>query len=642
MDSPSLSFLNESHYSLLDGRSTPEDMAERCSDIGVEACALTDHGTIAGAVQFIKAMKKKDVKPILGCEFYINRDVPETKRAKNTHLVVLAKNYQGWLQLIKSTSFSNDPVRFKGKPRLKLEELAEFVDGNLVAFSGHMGSDLSTCIFTNPGHAFSAKSVEEAQKYLYPNALKRAVNGAKKYEEIFGKGNFFIEIQRLDIDNMPSAVVIADVLREASKVTGIPCVATPDAHYASPEDAVDQRMLLCTAINTTFMSIEDRMQSGKDVPLGAFFRSKQYHIPDKEEILKWNTEEEIDNTKRISDMCEEYSLSSKPRLPVFPSPDGQSSVDYMRQLARDGWRDRIPMINRVIKSLPQHNIQEYADRVKREMSVLQDSGLSDYFLIVKDFVDAARSRGEFLGPGRGSSAGSLVLYLLGVTQIDPIEYDLLFERFYNAGRNTADRVSLPDIDTDFEVTARKANLDYCRRRYGKDKVSQMITFSCMKGSQALKDVLRAHSACGPDEMNRITQFFPEEADISDQLENMEKRSIILWTLENSGEPLREWAYIDDKGKIQGKFAKMFEQAIRVEGVKRSMGKHAAGMVISQEPLSNVCPMVYDKKEDVIIAGMEMDDLELCGHIKFDMLSNSSLDKCHMCSNQLLQGELGYD
>ena len=280
--------------------------------------------------------------------------------------------------------------------------------------------------------------------------------------------------------------------------------------------------------------------------------------------------------------------------------------------------------------------------------IAQQKG-ADPAAVVFDAYKAAKSRGEVVGAGRGSAAGSLVLYLLGVTDIDPLEYDLIFERFYNAGRSSGGRISLPDVDMDFEKQKREDTIDYIKSQYGYDKVAQIMTFSRMQGRSALKDVLRAHSACSYDEMNLITGWIPDEAEISDQLQEMREAdkesggdgdaSIIQWALENHAEELSQWCYIDDNGSLQGSMARRFEQAIRLEGTKRSQSKHAAGIVISQSPLDKVCPMVYDKKSGEMIAGMEMGDLESMGHVKFDILGVAMLDKIHGVQNIIKTGEL---
>ena len=636
-----------SHYSLLDGLSKPKDIASRCVELDLEGSALTDHGTISGAVSFVKAMQNQGKKPILGCEFYICQEPPEERQQRKlSHLVVLAKNFQGWKQLLGATSESNKPEFFYYKPRLDLENLAKFADGNLIAFSGHMGSDLANIIFSEPSEAYNAQTYEEARKLVDPNWLTNAKALAMQYQRIFGKGNFFIEIQLIDHLNLPASKVVAEALRHVSDTLQIAPVATPDAHYARPEDAYDQRVLLCNKMDITLKDVEQRLEKNMDIGLSTFFKSDKYHIPSLEEMQEIHTEEEIENTYKIACMCEEYDITRKPILPKFPTPDGISSEQYLYQICKSGWLNRKEKIQKVT-DLSNHTKEDYGERVKKELEILQDAGLADYFLIVHDIVQAAKSRGEIVGAGRGSAAGSLVLYLMGVTDIDPIEHGLIFERFYNAGRNTEDYVSLPDVDMDFEIHSREQTIKYIREKYRTERVAQILTFSRMQGRGALKDVLRAHSACNFEEMNRITHWIPDEADISDQLQEMRDAdkesggdgdaSIIMWALEHNRKDLEQWCYIDDKGKLQGPMARRFEQAIRLEGTKRSQSKHAAGIVISQEALSNVCPMVHDKKTKEMIAGMEMDDLESMGHVKFDILGIALLDKVHGVKDLLESG-----
>jgi len=237
-----------------------------------------------------------------------------------------------------------------------------------------------------------------------------------------------------------------------------------------------------------------------------------------------------------------------------------------------------------------------------------------------------------------SAAGCLVSYLIGITSIDPIKYNLFFDRFYNSGRNTKDHISMPDIDVDVPINKREKIIQYIKDKYGHDKVSQMITFNTIKGRGALKDVLRVYGNIGFEEMNRITKNIPDEAKIADELQEMKEEtgeaSIIRWALENNADKLREWCYIDENNELQGPLSKRFEQAIRLEGTKSNQSKHAAGIAISSQPLNEICPMVYDSKNDQLIAGMEMQDLEAIGIIKFDILGVALLDKV-MCISELL-------
>ena len=630
---------SHTHYSLLDGLSKPHQVAERCESLGYDACAITDHGTISGAVSFVRAMQKKNIKPILGCEFYLCEQDPCLKDKENrqlSHLVVLAKNFDGWRKLIEATSASNDEEVFYHKPRLDLNTLAEYCDGNLISFSGHLGSQLADIIFLDHKAAYRSKTYEEAKSFIDPDWVSKTTQLAEKYRDIFGKDNFFLEIQLIDQDMSPSQTITAEALRYVSKQTGIPCIATADSHYPSMEDAVDQRVLLCSAMRTTLKQVQQKLDNHEDVGLGGFFKSNRYHIPSQEEIAAINSEAEIANTRLVADMCEEYNILGKPMLPRFPCPNEMSEDEYLRHLCREGWKNKL-QVTGVVSDPSKSN--SYAERIKQELSVIQGANLSGYFLIVQDIVNQVKENGWLPGPGRGSAAGCLISYLIGITKVDPIQHGLIFERFYNAGRNTDDRVSLPDIDIDVPTAKRESVINYMKESYGKEQVGQMITFGRMQGRTALKEVLRVHDSCSYAEMNEITKNIPSEAEISDQLQDMENPSIIRWALINQPNELKDWCTVNDDGSLGGDLGKLFEQAIRLEGTYKSQGKHAAGVVISSENLNEVCPMVREKRGSDKIAGLEMEDLESMGHVKFDILGISFLDKIMGVSDQLETGTI---
>ena len=613
-----------SHYSLLDGLSRPEQIANRINQIESPACALTDHGNIAGAVKFYSTMKKNGIKPILGCELYICEENPTLKEKENSklsHMLILAKNHQGWLDLIRIVSESNKPEHYYHKPRLDLETLSNFVKNNFICITGHLGSTLSNAICREDKIISDYSNVGVA----YVNRLKDA----------FGKENVFLESQLMDMENMPIQKELSEATIDIAQKTGVKTICTPDAHYARKADAVDQRILLCNNLKTTFPEINRKLGTSDKVPMECFFSSDNYHILSQEEITALHPEEHIANTNLVNDMIEEYDILSKPKLPPFKCPDGYNPDEYLRQLCRNGWRDKIN--NKVDKTLH----PTYTDRIKYELSVLQGADLSSYFLIVQDIVNHVREEKWLPGPGRGSAAGCLVSYLIGITSIDPIKYNLLFDRFYNAGRNTADHISMPDIDVDVPIDKRENIIEYIKGRYGEDKVSQMITFNTIKGRGALKDVLRVYGNISFEEMNNITKNIPDEAKIADELQQMKEdtgeASIIRWALENNVDKLKELCYIDDKGNLDGPLSKRFEQAIRLEGTKSNQSKHAAGIAISSEPLNESCPMVYDNKNKQMIAGMEMQDLEAIGIIKFDILGIAMLDKVMNIQKILLEG-----
>lgn len=621
-----MKFYNPLHchstYSLLDGLPRPNAMAERCIEIQATACALTDHGNIAGAVKFYTEMRKRKIKPILGCEIYVCHGDPTDQSKDNkelSHFLLLAKNYQGWQDLIRIVSESNRPDFFYHKPRISLDVLGTLLSGNIIGYCGHLGS-------------YIADKILDADK-LSADWKNIGIQEVGRLKNLFGKDNFFLETQLMDKENNPLQIILTDAIRELSKYTDTKTICTPDAHYCRKEDAVDQRVLLCNNLKTTFPEISRKISNDENVPLGAFFTSDNFHILSQEEINHLHTEEEIDNTQLITDMCEEYNILSKPNLPPFSCPNNLSPAEYLRELCRKGWKEKIA--NHIDKELQ----DTYVDRIKYELDVLQGADLSSYFLIVQDIVGYVRNSGWLPGPGRGSAAGCLVSYLIGITSIDPIRYNLLFDRFYNAGRNSEDHISMPDIDVDVPINKRENIIEYIKTCYGSDKVSQMITFNTIKGRGAIKDVLRVYGNISFDEMNKITKGIPDEAKIADDLQEMKEEtgeaSIIRWALENEPDKLKEWCFIDDNNELQGPLAKRFEQAIRLEGTKSNQSKHAAGIAISAQPLNTLCPMVYDSKNDQMIAGMEMQDLESLGIIKFDVLGIAYLDKI-MCISDLLK------
>jgi DNA polymerase-3 subunit alpha len=606
-------------YSLLDGLSKPSQMAERCLEIGANACALTDHGNISGAIKFHKEMTKNKIKPILGCEIYVSHESATIQSKENkelSHFIVLAKNLEGWKKLINLISESNRPDLFYHKPRVDLDILSNFIDGNMIGFCGHLGSFLADKIIQNNQIIEDWESV--------------GVATIERLKNIFGKDNFFLEAQLMDKDNIPLQVELTNIIRQLGKKTDTKVICTPDAHYTRKEDAVDQRILLCNNLKTTLPEISKKIGNGQDVPLSCFFLSDNFHILSQEEMNNLHTEEEIENTQLVANMCEFYDITSKPNLPPFDCGIGPD--EFLRQLCRNGWKEKIANV------IPKNDQQVYVDRIKYELDILQGASLSSYFLIVQDIVSYVRSQNWLPGPGRGSAAGCLVSYLIGITNIDPIKYNLLFDRFYNSGRNTSDRVSMPDIDVDVPIEKREEIITYIKNKYGHPQVSQMVTFNTIKGRGAIKDVLRAYGNISFDEMNEITKNIPDEAKIADDLQEMKdehgEASIIRWALENQSEKLKEWCFIGENDQLQGPLAKRFEQAIRLEGTKVNQSKHAAGVAIASEDLSTLCPIVFDSKTKTKIAGMEMEDLESIGVVKFDILGVAMLDKIMFISDFL--------
>jgi DNA polymerase-3 subunit alpha len=614
---------------MLDSPAKPERILKRAQDLGLKSIAVTDHGTISGCPEFHKVLSKGGVKPILGIEQYLCKDDPSIKAPENrslSHLCMLAKNLKGWQQLIRLTSESNRRENFYYKPRLDLKNLANFLDGNIIGFSGHPGSDLANVLFTDYRAAYDCKTRDEVRAYIHPDWVARATALAYFYEEIFGKGNFYIEIQGIDEIHIPASWFSMEGLRYISKITGIPCAATADAHYAYPEDSELQQILLCIGLKTTLSERAAKMADGEDVGLANFFKSSNYAIPSHEDLSKINRREEIENTLLIDSMCESYKIDAPPRLPKFPTPDGSSDIEYLRKLCREGWSKRIKG----------KNLDEalYSERIKMELDVADRASLAGYFNIVQDYVNWYKSQGWLAGVGRGSAAGCLISYLTRITEIDPVKYKLRFERFYNAGRIQEGRNALPDIDSDFMSSHRQDVINYIKDKYGKPQVAQLCTISSLKGRAALKDVFRVTAACDFETMNEITKHVPDEAAISDELQDMreagEEPSIIMWALLNNRASLEKYCYIDDKGNLKGEFAKSFEQAIKLEGCKRNISRHASGFVIADSPIGEVAPMIYDKGGEDPIIGFDMRAAEQVGLVKFDLLNTAILDKMYGC------------
>ena len=551
----------QSEYSLLDGLSQTKHIANRLGEIETEACAITDHGTVSGAVDFHKTISN-GFKPILGCKLYVSQE--------------------------DST------------------------------FSGHIDSVLGRLALNNT------------------NWKEDVTKEAERMEEAFGKGNFYIEVKLIDSLDNPDAKEVAEKLREVSKITGIPCVATPEARYCKREDADDQRVLLCTALRKSIGQVQKDLKQGKSLAVKPFFSSDNYHIPTYEEMSEFHTSEELANTIEISNMCSDYSILSPPSPPEFPCPVDVSPNELLRKLCREGWLNKMGHIDKHGPDFP-----EYGKRVDKEISIFTEAGLSSYFLIVQDILRYAKEKGYLIGPGRGSAAGCIVSHLIGITQIDPVPYRLIFERFYNAGRNSKGNVSMPDIDIDVPKHSRTDIIEYIQKKYGNDNVAQIITFQTLKGRASLKRVMAARGNISFDEQNAITSHILDEAKIADELQDMRDElgtaSVITWALENKQDKLKDWCELDSKGDMQGKLSKIFEQAIRLEGTKIIQSKHAAGVVISPLPIYDVCPMIIDKEGKGRLAGFEGTSCEDVGLLKLDILGIKMLDKV-MDISEILKGE----
>jgi len=626
-----------SYSSLLDAISKPKDMVKYCAEQGYRAMAITDHGVISNHVAISKECKKVGIKPILGIEAYVcdqSATIKSAENRHNTHLVLLSKNLKGWKNMVRFVSETNKPEHFYYKPRACFTILKEFLgDGNTIAISGHPGSTLGECIWES-NKAYRCKTAEESLTHLRPDYKQIAIDCIEKHIEIFGVDNFFVEIQLIDEKNLPMSRVAAELFREivAESKGRYRAVATADSHYIRKEDVVYQRILLCSSLGKTLPKVKAALKAGEDVPLGSFFVSDNYHIPTYNEMEVIHTKEELDNSILIADMCEDYDILSKPKLPSYKVPEGYTQISYLRELCENGWKTKL--VDKWAVSTPDQE-KKYRDRLEAELSLIEEADLAGYFLIVWDIINFCHSKLWMTGIARGSVGGSLVSYLTGITGLDPIPYDLLFERFMNPGRTKKGK--LPDIDMDVPSEHRDEIIQYIKDKYGAEKIGQICTFGSLMGRSALKEVLRIEDAASFGEMNEMTEWIPDQAQIADELEATGEESIIRWALTNRASKLEKWCTLNSDGTLDGPYAEYFAKAIAIEGTHKSQGKHAAGVIISSEVLAECCPMVRHKEGDVV-SGFEMNDLESLGLVKFDILGLSLLTKLMAIKDHLPEGK----
>jgi DNA polymerase-3 subunit alpha len=402
---------NYSHYSLLLGLSKHKEIATRCLEIGATSCAITDNGSISGCVSFYKEMITNNIKPILGCELNI------IENDKLSKIILLCKNLEAWKNLIRIVSITNSKEFFDKKPRIDLDNLSKIVSNqHFICITGYYDSTLWNISLSD--------SYEDNAK-----------NHIDKLKSIFGN-NVYIEINRIEENNTD----ITNKINQIAISNSIKTIAGIETYYCNKQDAADQKILLCSNLKTTLPEISKKVLSNTDTGFNRFFNSDNFYIIDNDLAKSLYSEEELNNTIEIANMCESYSPLSKPILPKFPYPEKYSSAsEYLRDLCRQGWKEKIQNI------IPQDKQQVYVDRIKHELEVLDGAGLSSYFLIVRDILSFVRDNKWLPGPGRGSAAGCLVSYLIGITNIDPIKYELLFERFYSDGRNVTEHVSFPEF-----------------------------------------------------------------------------------------------------------------------------------------------------------------------------------------------------
>src|SRR5579862_4366551 len=557
-------------YSLLDGACDVEKLVQRVSDIGQKAVAITDHGNIYGAVHFFEAAKKQGIKPILGCELYICQK--EDHRADPqgddyNHLLVLAENEEGYRNLVRITSEASLHGFYK-KPRVSKKYLAEHAQG-LIGLSGCLAGEL--CENLMAGKYDAAKAT------------------AGQYEEIFGKGNFFLEIQ--DQGLAEEKKIHADLFR-LEKELGIPLVATNDSHYLCEDDAHAHEVLLCVQ---TAASIND--------PKRFKFDSDQFYVKSAEEMerLFAHAPEVVRRTMQFAERCHLKLSKVDNPFPEFAVPPGHTIDSYFEEVCRQGLKKRFDTAVRQleVRGTRRAAREEYESRLEYEIGIIKQMKYSGYFLIVWDFIKYARDHGIPVGPGRGSATGSLVAYAMEITNIDPMQNVLLFERFLNP-----ERVSMPDIDVDFCMNRRGEVIDYVTRKYGRDQVAQIITFNTMAAKAAIKDVGRALDMPYGD-VDRIAKLVP--ATVGMTLER---------ALEESPD-LRK-AYDGDK-----QVRELIDTAKKLEGLVRGAGVHASAVVIAPRPLTELVPLNRTKNDEVVTA-YDMKAVEKMGLLKMDFLGLATL------------------
>src|SRR5438309_4427533 len=556
-------------YSLLDGACDVEKLCQRVQELGMPAVAMTDHGNIFGAVHFVNAAHKHGVKPIVGCELYVckkedHRAAPEGDTYN--HLLVLAENEEGYRNLVKITSEAS-LHGFYYKPRVSKKFLAEHSRG-LIGRTGCLKGEV-------------------AERLMEGN-YEAASEAAGSYRDIFGKENFYLEIQDQGLEMEHR--IHPDLFR-LEKDLGLPLVATNDSHYLCENDAHAQDVMICIQ---TGKSIQDtnRMK----------FQGSGFYVKSHDEMYRVfkDSPEVLTRTLDIAERCSMRLEKVSNPFPHFDVPDGYTLDSYFEEVTRKGFARRLETLRTLEgQGRLKHSLTEYEQRLKQELSIIQQMRFSGYFLIVWDFIRYAREHDIPVGPGRGSAAGSLVSYSMGITDLDPLQHELLFERFLNP-----ERVSMPDIDIDFCMNRRGEVIDYVTAKYGRENVAQIITFGTMAAKAAIKDVGRAMDMPYSD-VDRIAKMVPTTLNI--KLEDALTQSAAL-----------QEAYQKDPQVRQ-----LLDTARKLEGLVRNSGVHAAGVVISPRPLIELVPL-HKTKNDEIVTAFDMVAIEKMGLLKMDFLGLTTL------------------
>ena len=545
-------------YSLLDGEASIKKLVARVKELGMDSCAITDHGSMYGVVDFYREAKAQGIHPIIGCEVYMaprsRFDKVHDIDNKTSHLILLAENQKGYKNLIKLVS-AGYIDGFYYKPRIDFEMLKEHSEGIIA---------LSACIAGEVPKALLRGDYDEAKKI------------ALKYAEVLGKDNYFLEIQDHGLSEQKR--IIPDMLR-LSEETGIGLVATNDIHYLKKEDAKYQDVLMCI-----------QMEKKVDDPDRMKFETEEFYIKSPEEMMSLfeYVPQAIENTEKIAKRCNvDFDFGTR-HLPAYAVPDGKDAFEYLRELCQSGLEKRYSPVS-----------DELQKRLDYELGVIKSMGFVDYFLIVWDFIHFAKNNGVMVGPGRGSAAGSIVAYSLGITTVDPIKYGLIFERFLNP-----ERVSMPDIDIDFAPNGRQKIIDYVVEKYGEGQVAQIITFGTMKAKLAIRDVGRALDIPYA-EVDKVAKLVP--FDLKMTISKALDISTELHALYENDPQIKE----------------LLDTSMALEGLPRHASTHAAGVVITSEPIVNYVPLQLNS-ENFITTQFTKDTVENLGLLKMDFLGLRNL------------------
>jgi len=556
-------------YSLLDGACEIGQLMDLVVEQKMPAVAMTDHGNLFGAVEFYNSAKEKGVHPVIGCEVYVSQQGHATRSETDryNHLVLLCENQDGYRNLLKlvSKSFLEG---FYYKPRIDKDLLAQHSKG-LIAMSACLRGDINETLMAN--------RYEEAKRLAYG------------YADMFGKDNFFLEIQDHGLDQDK---IVVPLVNRLSQETRIPLVATNDSHYMRKEDARAHEILLCIQTGKT-MSDPERMR----------FTVPEFYLKTRDEMLAMfgELEESLNRPWEIAQRCQVSLEKVKEPFPKFDVPAEHTTDTYFEYVARQGFEKRRVRLESLRRSgALTHDLAEYAERLDSEIRMIQQMKFAGYFLIVWDFIRFAKLRGIPVGPGRGSAAGSLVSYSMDITDIDPLQYGLLFERFLNP-----ERISMPDIDIDFHTRRRGEVIQYVTEKYGREQVAQIITFGTLGARTAIKDVGRVLDISYAD-VDRITKLIPNQLNIKLK------------------EAMEQEPAIEDGARKDPRLKEVLEVANKLEGMARNAGMHAAGVVISPVPLNQLVPL-YKTSKDEIVTQYDMVGLEKLSLLKMDFLGLTTLD-----------------